>query len=521
MAQLRVLISDTAAENPGGAGVRLANVAPYYDGGDYGATDTAFAEANKSVDGDFLIDNVTPHVCDSGDPFVDVTEGEGGANECWSLIDGFLLVQARQADGTYDDVTEEWLDLGIGRENPDAILKFQALKDTNKPPDGVPNFNDPNDLDIPWRSVHLGLYDAREGEIRNVSQGPLNSSCAIGGIMNLVELDVGNLRRWLLDYPFPDVEPFGGTNGTDVDSASQNGYVFYFSDRRGMLPNAAGRKGEYGFEDVINPDDASGVPNGGFPEAGEDVNQNGILDTYGGANLGDAFVFANGDPTLRIDCKDKGRLNRVSGARRALKLVNGSLGNLPTKPDDTGGFTVATENIVYVMGNYNADGAGYGDPHASAAIIADAANFLSPNWEDWHTWVDSTNVDAGTLRTATTSYFRVAVAAGKSLRWPNPTVWTTNTNWGNDGGTHNFLRFLERWTGETFNYRGSLVSLYYSTYAVGAFKYDASDATTVYRAPTRDFEFDQDFLDVNKLPPGTPRFRDVVNLGMRQIFTPD
>jgi hypothetical protein len=33
MAQIRVLISDTAAENPGGAGVRLANVAPYYSGG--------------------------------------------------------------------------------------------------------------------------------------------------------------------------------------------------------------------------------------------------------------------------------------------------------------------------------------------------------------------------------------------------------------------------------------------------------------------------------------------------------
>ena len=240
-------------------------------------------------------------------------------------------------------------------------------------------------------------------------------------------------------------------------------------------------------------------------------------DTYGGANLGDAFVFANGDPTLRIDCKDKGRLNRVSGARRALKLVNGSLGNLPTKPDDTGGFTVATENIVYVMGNYNATDAGYAGDHASAAIIADAANFLSQDWEDWTSWVDSTYVGAGSLRTATTSFYRVAVAAGKSINWPNPTIWNANSNYGNDGGTHNFLRYLERWTGETFNYRGSLVSLYYSTYAVGAFKY----GNTVYRAPTRDYEFDDDFLDVNKLPPGTPRFRDVVNLGMRQILTPD
>ncbi len=44
MAQIRVLISDTVAENPGGAGVRLANVDPYYDGVTYGTTDTAFAE---------------------------------------------------------------------------------------------------------------------------------------------------------------------------------------------------------------------------------------------------------------------------------------------------------------------------------------------------------------------------------------------------------------------------------------------------------------------------------------------
>ncbi len=39
--------------------------------------------------------------------------------------------------------------------------------------------------------------------------------------------------------------------------------------------------------------------------------------------------------------------------------------------------------------------------------------------------------------------------------------------------------------------------------------------------PTRAYAFDTDFLDLDKLPPGTPRFRDVVNLGFRQILTPD
>ena len=505
MAQLRLLISDTAAENPGGAGVRLANVAPYYTGGTYGATDTAFAEANKRMDGDQLIDNVTPHTCASpSDPTVDAAEG--GTVECWPLVDGYLLVQAKQADGSFTDVTMEWLNLGISRQNADAILKFQELKDTDMPPDGVPNFPT-TDLDIPWRSLHLAFYDPREGEIRDISQGSGNTSCALGGIMNNVDLDVGNLKRWL--------EGTTGTTGTNVDSVPQNGYVFYYSDRRGMLanPNLSPPRitGEYGWEDLINPADSSGVPNDVL-DTGEDVNQDGQLDIYGAANIGVFVNMGDKDPFERVDCKDKGRKNSVTGPRHGLKLVNGSLGNLPLP-----GFTVATENMVYVVGNYNADNSGYGDPHAAAGLIADAATFLSQNWEDWTSISDATFVGSGTSRTAVTSYYRVAVAAGKGINWPNPTGWTTNGNYGNDGGTHNFLRYLERWSGQTFNYRGSLVSLYYSTYATGIFKYPY----TVYRAPTRDYEFDEDFLDLNKLPPGTPRFRDVVNLGFRQVLTPD
>lgn len=62
-----------------------------------------------------------------------------------------------------------------------------------------------------------------------------------------------------------------------------------------------------------------------------------------------------------------------------------------------------------------------------------------------------------------------------------------------------------------------MVSLYYSEYANGTFKC----CKRVYGAPTRNYSFDDDFLDPAKLPPGTPRFRDIVNLGFRQILTPD
>lgn len=86
-----------------------------------------------------------------------------------------------------------------------------------------------------------------------------------------------------------------------------------------------------------------------------------------------------------------------------------------------------------------------------------------------------------------------------------------------DGGLHNFLRFLEDWSGDTLNYKGSLVSLCYSTYNTGTFKC-CGDA--VYHPPTRNYIFDPLLAQPVNMPPGTPMFRDVDNLSYRQDFTP-
>jgi hypothetical protein len=89
------------------------------------------------------------------------------------------------------------------------------------------------------------------------------------------------------------------------------------------------------------------------------------------------------------------------------------------------------------------------------------------------------------------------------------------TDFGTDGGVHNFLRFLESWKNQTVNYRGSMVSLFYSYYGTGVFKC----CTSVYKPPTRGYSFDTDFQNLAEEPPGTPRFEDVVNVGFRQDFT--
>ena len=74
-----------------------------------------------------------------------------------------------------------------------------------------------------------------------------------------------------------------------------------------------------------------------------------------------------------------------------LKLIDGDIGTLPTAFDNNGkakgGFTVASENPVYIQGDYNSNS---GDPtwanpnanepdHAAAGVIADAVTLLSNN----------------------------------------------------------------------------------------------------------------------------------------------
>jgi hypothetical protein len=80
------------------------------------------------------------------------------------------------------------------------------------------------------------------------------------------------------------------------------------------------------------------------------------------------------------------------------------------------------------------------------------------------------------------------------------------------GGVHNFPRFLENWGGNRLNYCGSLINLFNSRGNDGAFKC----CTNVYSPPTRNWVFNTAFLDINRLPPGTPFFQYVQMTGFRQ-----
>ena len=332
--------------------------------------------------------------------------------------------------------------------------------------------------------------------------GPCGFASGMRGLMHYIELDVGNLARWL-----------SGAIGASCASALQqpgptglndNGYLAYFSDRRTNNDSLSLETGEYGYEDFVNTG-VSGIPNG-INEDGEDVNSNGTLDIYGMTPMAGAGG-APLDPTATVYgtvLNAVARTNPPIFFRRALKLVNGGLGNLPVD-----GLTVTSENPVYVQGYYNANASGFGDPHASAAIIADAVTLLSIAWNDWNS-LDLPHDPPDALPT----YYRFAVAAGTSRSYARP--GGTPTDFGTDGGVQNLMRLLEDWTGDTLYYRGSLAPLWFSRQARGSYKCCTNN---VFVPPTTlVFEHDADFLSMTKQPPGTPYISDINITGFRQIL---
>jgi hypothetical protein len=484
---------------------------------------------------------------------------DGASAQHWPLYSGWLRVEYKDNGGAWHGVTNEWLALGFARDilppsvpvksptvagnndvNPAAILILQQWADRNgdhKLTNAEKNA-EPISGNYSWYPINF--FDPREGFPRATNGGPSplgGTQCYAIGIMNAVELDVGNLRQWLLGN-----KPYNGLSGTKVDPSGENGYLVYFSDRRGMIadPNASVNSllanqinGESGLEDDINSGNPAGTPdlvlepatagyNDNIGYSPEDVDENGVLDNWGWPNMAEGFgtptAFKN--PYTAVDCFNRGRQNKVTGVRHVLRLVDGGLGSLPTKTDGTGGFTVASENPVYVWGNYNTDNTdpfwtniNVADiPHAAAAIIADTVTLLSNNWDDE---TDMSNPNTMTNRNATTTYYRMAIASGKNMNFPVQAGW--RQDFGTDGGLHNFLRFDEDWSGgPVTNYRGSLISLYYSQYATGIFKC----CTLVYNAPRRNYFFDTEFLIPTNLPPGTPELLDINNLTYWQNFSP-
>ena len=399
----------------------------------------------------------------------------------------------------------------------------------------------------------LALYDTREGVKRDESGAIADRyTVVIGGVMYYVELDTTNLAKW-----FKGAAGFADGVGT-LAKNDNNGYIVYFSDRRNNRNASNKETGEFGNEDIINPATAAGTPNNVL-DPGEDVNAyvpvapatyTPVLDTYG---IRPSYLGTRGD-----------------GATTGVPPCTGACSYSPLGP-------TAKVNDLLVTG-------GFQPPpfHQRVGDAREPADLLPPGVEA-HAWrypahgrhqrpdhrVREPGLRRGQLQrlgpgglrdrgahrrrhrcrrdhpavdqlerhqfvlpharrlpwpsAAVTSY-RFAAVAGKSISFQRSLAtgaspaWTPETDFGNDGGAHNLLRMLEDWGAATLHYRGSMVSFYISRQATGIYK----SGNYGYSPPdVRDFNFDVDFLLPDKLPPGTPMFRDVNTLTFRQLLRPN
>jgi hypothetical protein len=182
--------------------------------------------------------------------------------------------------------------------------------------------------------------------------------------------------------------------------------------------------------------------------------------------------------------------SQTSATESGVRLVNGQT-LLPK------GLTVASPNPLYIKGHYNAPAADLGKTNTfstkPASVVGDSVTILSPSWSD-----ANSNLDLGS-RLASPVTVNAAFLAG--------IVPTTTASY--SGGVENFPRFLENWSGIVFTYNGSMVVLYQSKYATALWRGTGS-TIGIYNPPNRNWAFDMNFRDVNKIPPATPCLRVLI-----------
>ena len=200
---------------------------------------------------------------------------------------------------------------------------------------------------------------------------------------------------------------------------------------------------------------------------------------------------------------------KVSGdmETKTIRLRNG--GVLP----DTG-LTIASQNPVYVQGDYNtgttstptnvpANATGNpsntdsptvtGYTRKPASVMADAVMLLSNSWNDANA---SSSVSS---RAASNTTYNMAILAGVMPGMYTPPVGDPHSGaaqYGYSGGANNYPRFLESWSGRTCTYTGSMAELFQSNVFTGKW-----DTGNIYVPPIRRWNFDTNFTTTP--PPGS------------------
>jgi len=194
--------------------------------------------------------------------------------------------------------------------------------------------------------------------------------------------------------------------------------------------------------------------------------------------------------------------NRSTGPNRlaVVRLTNGI-----SPPINGGlGFSVATPNPLYVLGNYNCTNPAYlGTTNTSSstycALYCDALTILSSGWSD-----------SGSLQSFLPGYANSTTINAVIVAGLVPSTGSDMNHF--SGGLHNFQRLLEDWSATTLNMNTAIINLYTSARATNTFV----DPGAYYSPPIRKFVHDTRFQDPTVAPPGMP----LALVGAPLIYTP-
>ena len=486
--------------------------------------------------------------------------------------------------------------VGCPEPFPNAIIRLERIRDN--PGNGSGNScgvvvvgavntivnTAPNDF---WPMV---LFDTREGTLRDVNPGgsvgaapAINYSQMVtpGGVMHYVEVDAGNVAKWL-----GGTIPGSGHLSYDPLTAP-NDYTVYVSDRRGNWVNGAtlpgpwpplspstNETGEYGFEDFVNSSTASGCPDksvetaedldllgpgvlfvygqdpghalqaasplppypqGGTPWVGgysplPGVSNPGTVTSGAGANVFTAYPGCNVTnnpsgsslwPGVYIIHANEARENPTFFFRRAVKIVDGAL--LQTGPcPGTAGAAVVNCGLTIAAENpiYL-----QGDFNANSA----GNGFNDPHVAtsvvgDAVTVLSNNWNDVNSFSSPFSQNNR-----GASSTWYRAAIVA--------GKGFSFQQPVGYGTGQDFGTDGGVhnflryienwggQNLNYLGSLISLYESRQAIAvfkccTTVYSPPNRAYTFDNEFLQPQLLPPRTPLFRDVNTTGFTQLLLP-
>lgn len=167
--------------------------------------------------------------------------------------------------------------------------------------------------------------------------------------------------------------------------------------------------------------------------------------------------------------------NEVKGTQPGVvRLTNGA--ELPHGASSEG-FTVATNDPLYIKGDYNTKNKCMG------MVVSDALAILSNAWADANSQTYSKRNAGDTTVNCVCISGIVPTADGKY-----------------SGGVENFFRFLENWSGRKYAFNGSIICMWASRQAVGKW----GNGTTYYSPPNRYWAWDTGLGGLNG-PPGAPR----------------